>query len=404
MLKRILVIGTYPITDPQHGGQKRAAAIVDAYKSTFTNVQYVAVFFRGFYSDYSTTDIAISKETEKKATNSLFMSDVVCGEAIFDDPTVKKKMTKLLQSFRPEIIHVEQPFPYLGLSKLLEELECSPKIIFGSQNIEAPMKRAILLNAGADIQKTDEAERLIHGLESQLSKDSMLVAACTPSDLEAHRKMGAIKLVLAPNGIEKSVPTDQALTYWENRFASIGVKNKILYVGSAHPPNWIGFFDMVGKGLGYIPDDSKIILAGSICDYFDKEISGTKTLNIEDATFWLRALSAGRLSEDKLSALIELSDVIILPITEGGGSNLKTAEAILADKKVVTTEHALRSFEWFKDFPNVWVANEKSKFQEAIMNAIKTPRIERTQKQKQLAMQVKWEDRLAELTRAVRGL
>jgi len=95
---------------------------------------------------------------------------------------------------------------------------------------------------------------------------------------------------------------------------------------------------------------------------------------------------------------------MLLPITEGGGSNLKTAEAILANKKVVTTSHALRSFEWFKDFPNVWVADTKQKFQDSITKAIKTPFVERTAAQKKQTQKVKWESCLADLIKEVKAL
>ena len=142
--ERILVVSTYPIVSPRHGGQKRLDAIVEEYKKNFTAVKYVSVFFEGFYAEYSKDDIALGREGEIKVHQSPMTGDIICGEAIFNDPEVKAKFTATLTDFQPDIIHIEQPYPYLGLKPLLAELRMSPRIVFGSQNIEAPMKRDIL--------------------------------------------------------------------------------------------------------------------------------------------------------------------------------------------------------------------------------------------------------------------
>jgi glycosyltransferase involved in cell wall biosynthesis len=401
--KKILIVGTYPIKMPQHGGQKRAEAIYLNYQKQFKNVKYSAVFHKGFYQHYSADDIQLSLQGEQQVQASPLTGDIVCGEAIYKDRIVKRKFTKLLSSFKPDIIHIEQPYPYLGLKPLLKDLNLNPKLVFGSQNIEAPMKREILEGAHVSEQQIVEAVKIIEDIEAALTLDSELVAACTIEDLKAHAGLKAHKLVLAPNGISEIKTNKESLQHWQKIFNNHGVSQKVLFVGSAHPPNWTGFLDMVGKGLGFIPHNTRLVLAGSICDYFEREIS-EESPNIEDATFWLRAYSAGRLSEARLGALIKQSDVMLLPITEGGGSNLKTAEAILANKKVVTTTHALRSFEWFKDFPNVWVADTKQKFQDSIAAALKTPFLSRTPEQEKQIYKVTWESCLADLVKEVKLL
>lgn len=398
--KKVLLLSTYPIKNPQHGGQKRTHAIYEAYRQNFSAVRSSAVFFKNFYAHHGQYDIPLGPEGERRAMQSPLTGDIVCGEAIHNDPIVKKQMVALLADFKPDIIHVEQPFPFLGLQPLLQELNSSPKIVFGSQNIEAPMKKEILEGADASNEATVEAVKLIDKLERTLSKQCDLVIACTKADLKAHKDMGATNLVLAQNGIAPSTSTPRAAAYWEKKFNEMAVDHIALFVGSAHPPNWAGFLSMVGKGLGFVPYNSRIVAAGSISDYFDREIT-ENNLNIEDVTFWLRAYSAGRLSEAKLCALIMKADVILLPITEGGGSNLKTAEAILADKKVVTTSHALRSFEWFRDFPNVWVADTKVAFQNSIVEALRTPHKARTKQQQQKARQVEWNNCLKDMVESV---
>lgn len=401
--KRILVLTTYPIKNPQHGGQKRTSAIVQAYQANFTAVRHCAIFFKGFYADFGQDDIALSRASEMLIRQSPLTGDIICGDSIYKDPKVKRKLTKLFLSFQPQVIHIEQPFTYLGLKPLLKEINLKPKLIFGSQNIEAPMKREILESAHIPDKDITAAVNTIEAIETELIFDSELVVACTPQDLEVYSHLKAQRLVLAPNGVGEIISSSEASRHWDRIFSSMGVANKVLFVGSAHPPNWIGFLNMVGKGLGFIPHNTKLVLAGSICDYFEREILEDAT-DIEDATFWLRAYSAGRLSEVRLGSLINQSDVMLLPITEGGGSNLKTAEAILANKKVVTTSHALRSFEWFKDFPNVWLADSKQEFQDSILLALKSEFVNRTPEQDRQAQVIKWSNCLADLIKEVRVL
>lgn len=394
--KKILVVGTYPIKSPQHGGQKRLDAIVDQYRAAFKSVKYVSVFFEEFYPEYSADDIPLSAESELLVRQSPLTGDIVCGEAIFKDQKVKAKFKTLLQDFKPDIIHVEQPFPYLGVKPLLKEMSLTPKLIFGSQNIEGPMKEEILLGYGV---AADQAQRFsieITHLEKDFSKDCDLLVACTEADQESHVIMGATKTVLAPNGVGRLSSTPQDEKYWHDKFDALDVTSTAVFVGSAHPPNWAGFLKMVGKGLGFVPINARIVAAGSVSDYFDREIR-EDSRDIQDVTFWLRAVSAGRLSEPRLRAIISTAEVLLLPITEGGGSNLKTAEAILADKKVVTTSHALRSFEWFRDFPNVWVADRPEDFRDAIRDAFSAEKKARTKAQTEKVKTVLWKKCLNEL-------
>lgn len=402
-MKKVLVVATYPIENPQHGGQKRASAIVHAYKERFDKVCFVAVFHKKIYKEFSRDDISLSLTSSIEAEKNPLTSDIICGNAVYNDPKVKKQFSELLMNYRPDILHIEQPFLYLGIKPLIAELGIKPKIVFGSQNIEAPMKKEILIGAGYAATDTIEPVKVIEGVERLLSAECDLLVACTDEDLLKHREMGAKYCVLAQNGIAEIKTTPSTVSRRRNWLRQLDIAKSILFVASAHPPSITGFYDMVGKGLGFLPRNAKVIMAGSVGEFFvDTVKSDNRT--IEDATFWMRAHSCGRLSEEELAALLVVCDVIILPITEGGGSNLKTAEAILADKKVVATPHALRSFEWAEEFPNVWVAKSKKDFIRAIQDALKSQFVQRTAAQKKQAETVLWEYRLKEFTQEVAKL
>lgn len=403
MKKNILIIGTYPIKNPQHGGQKRLDAICREYKKAGFTIRYIAVFHKPFYADYGTYDIALPANREAEINSSPFTGDIVCGDAIYNDNYVKAKMVKALNDFKPGIIHMEQVFPYIGLKPLLTELKIRPKIIFGSQNIEYTMKEEMLNSLGYPKEFVAEKTKMIFETEASLSKEADLVAAVSEGDLKEHIKLGAHQTVLAPNGIYKTSASKESGYYWRTKFSELGVSKIVLFVGSAHPPNWVGFQDMVGRGLGFINADTRIVFAGSISEYAQSQIANLR-YDLGAATFEKRAYFAGRLSEDKLTGLLEIADVILLPITEGGGSNLKTAEAITTAKKIVATDYAFRGFEELKHLPNIYTAMNPQAFRAAIIAALNAEVIERSPEERILAKRVLWPNCLQDLVNEVRSL
>jgi hypothetical protein len=386
-MSKILVIAVYPIKKAQHGGQRRVAAIVEEYKKVFDEVKYVSVYSPDYYSDHTHDDLAIRGSLREKILQSPYTGDIICGQAIFGDDIVRKSMTRILKSFRPDIVQIEQVFPYLGLKPLLEELGMNPKIVLSSHNIEYSHKKSIL-DKSAFKDESESAAKIIEVCERDMAQHSQAVIAVSEGDAEELKKMGAQSVIVAPNGIAKLQLDAAAVNYWKTFKAERGVGKLAVFIGSAHPPNWHGFEKMVGDRLGFIPNDRLLVLAGSISDYF---VDNYNDLKPEHITFWHRTHAAGRVSDESLSGLIHEAEVVLLPITEGGGSNLKTAEAILSGKKIVATPYAFRAFEEYLDLPNIFIADNPIDFREAIIKAFEAEYIERTKEQEALAEKVQWQ-------------
>jgi glycosyltransferase involved in cell wall biosynthesis len=75
-------------------------------------------------------------------------------------------------------------------------------------------------------------------------------------------------------------------------------------------------------------------------------------------------------SNDELNKLIASANVILLPIPYGGGSNLKTAEALVSGRPVVGTTKSFRTFESFANSRNVVIADDVDSFREACFNFV----------------------------------
>jgi glycosyltransferase involved in cell wall biosynthesis len=204
--------------------------------------------------------------------------------------------------------------------------------------------------------------------------------------------LGAKNVVLAPNGIAHN--KSRALP---NKIVKIKhTEQSFIFIGSAHQPNWIGFEAMVGFALGFLPVTSKIYLIGGVSDHFVKTLSKR---TIEHVTFWQRAVGYGRVSQSRLDKLIQGADVILLPITEGGGSNLKTAEAFAANKKIIATDYAMRSYEYLEHMPNLRVVSTPQAFRAAMISALDEPLRQRSSEEQVLVDRVYWENSLKELVK-----
>ena len=399
----MLVFSTYPVRAPRGGGAKRARAIVEAYGGRFSDVAHLAVFDPRAHAAAAPTDVAVPQQVIDGFARYPHSDDVAIGHAIVDEPVVRDSVAAFLRDFQPDVIHLEQPFGWIGLGPLLRQLGQAPRIVFGSANVEAPLREAVLRDSRVSESEIARIVGEIRDLERELSRSCDLLAACTPADLEAHRAMGAERTVLAPNGMAPLRPTVESTAAWRSRLSGTGAKRTALFVGGAHQPNWIGLNELIGTGLGFMGADERLVVAGGIGEHLRNWFKA-RPMEIETATFPLRGIGLGELDEVDLQGLIAAVDVILLPISVGGGSNLKTAEAILADKPVVATSVALRGFEWFADFPNVRVADSRHDFQQAMVAAFRAEPVPRTAAQRAQAQTVTWEQCLAALVEAVASL
>ncbi len=370
--KKILQLGIYPVKGASHGGPKRARAIADFYRQQGVTSKYVGVYSKATHFSLSPSDIRVSSETDSKIIDNRNLEDIICGKAIYDDEKVRKKLMKLIDSYKPDYIQVEQLYPYLGLRKLMSENNLNIDLIYSSHNFESELKKEAFPESISSILNE------IESAEKELIKRSKLIISVSQEDEKQFEMLGATNVVIANNG--SNPPSKNPDTEFWNRWKNQnGVENIILYVASAHPPNWDGFIEMVGKEMGFLRPDTKIIIAGSLGEYVLKVLEGSKIAS--DITFFERVHIAGRVSDSRLAGLLRVADVVILPIISGGGSNLKTAEALINRKNIVATSFAFRSFEEFIDSPNVKISDNKQDFRNSIIDMLKNNSKESTNKQ-----------------------
>jgi glycosyltransferase involved in cell wall biosynthesis len=250
----------------------------------------------------------------------------------------------------PDAISFDHPWLWAEAKKL-KKLFPNAKLIHSSQNIEFLLKSDLLKELPEDVRVN--AVKYIRDLEEEIASESDLILCITELDKLWFQNNGANEVIAANNG---TLATPQRVVS-PNKYA--------LVIGSGHPPNVEGSIKYLYDAVEWMPENSRLIYVGSICNALrgnvGKEISQTRNTEV---------IFLGIRSNEDLNKLIASASVILLPIPYGGGSNLKTAEAICSGRPIVGTTKSFREFESFTNSRNTIVADDIDDFKEACFNFI----------------------------------
>lgn len=362
----VLALTTYPVRNPLHGGQRRVRALLDLYGRLGATATPVAVYDPAYTArDVDARDIKLGYSGARWA-GVPFVSDLQAGEFAAQSPEAYRHFVSLAESLRPDVITLEQPWMWPLVQRLRAEGRLSGvRLVYSSQNWEAPLKSDILLGAGVDPQRAADVAAHVEALERQVVAASDLVLAVSSSDAATYRAIpNAPRVVLAPNGVARMPsplpPSTAPDVFGGGRF--------IFFVGSAYPPNIEGFGRLVApEGLYFVPPRKSVAVCGGLCEelarseVYQRYVSG----NTERVQFY------PNVSDPDLWALRRDCHAIVLPIHFGGGSNLKTAEALVSGKWIVATTTALRGYESFRDAPGMIIADTPDAFRTAMIDVLK---------------------------------
>lgn len=352
----VLFLSTYPVSEPIHGGQKRVAAIYEHLKRNGVSVSIFSFFQKGQYP--------ISKQLGHKFFEldlsgmdgdlaDLYLSDVV----IADKPLLECIVSDVLK-LNIRYVHLEQPY-LLPLYREVKKRVPSLKLIYSSQNIEYSMKKDIYERIGFSSSRVQSLVDLVKELEIEAAKEAYFCLAVTESDASFLRLNSGSDVFVLSNGID----------YYSPSLSLNGSGSyDFLFVGSAHLPNALGFERMIGYDLSFLPPNARVKIVGGVCHLIQDSIEFLKVKHLSSG----RISFHSRLSETALMKEIESAACIILPIIGGGGSNLKTAEALLSLKPIIGTPFAFRGYEGFSNFPHIILVDNKQSFQQKMKEFAKS--------------------------------
>jgi glycosyltransferase involved in cell wall biosynthesis len=233
--------------------------------------------------------------------------------------------------------------------------------VYSSQNVEAPLKRGV--HAGQPDEVTDAVVRRIERLERDVVAAADLTIAVTESDAETYRAWGGRRVVVAPNGIVERPTDPERLAHWRSHLDGTPFA---LFVGSAYPPNIYGFWQMLAPSMAFLAPDERVLVAGGIGGVLFHDPASREWERINTS----RIVLAGQVTEGDLAALLALASCVVLPITIGGGSNIKTAEAIFSGRPVVGTTLSFRGYERALALPHVYRTDAPAEFRRLVKAAL----------------------------------
>lgn len=386
----ILQVSTYPIVKPLHGGQIRVFNLANKLREIGANVKSIS-FSEASHNHFDDSlDYVMDSISLSKKISTPFSSDLATSYVTLSDKKCEKFLVSHIDSFNTDYIFLEQPWVWPLVKKVIEDKNLNVKIVYSSQNVEYLTK--ISLFESNNISDLDDVIKNIEKIEKDLVLHSDYVIACTKSDGYILKEMGAKKIIVAPNGVSSFSINQGNLDKVKE---SIGDRKYALFVGSAYPPNAQGFWDVLGNNMAWLNSDEMILSVGGVSNILEAFMPAEAEIN--SFINFDRIKRLGFVSNEELTSLLELASVIILPITSGGGSNLKTAEAILSGKPVVATKMACRGFDEVTRYSNFSIKESGKEFINEIKLYLRSDYEKLSIEELSLRQEVRWDRVLSSL-------
>lgn len=364
-MKRVIFFSTYPINDPIHGGQIRSQAIFRTLRSEGFECVYCSIFNPQGYKVFTSNEIYWSYPVDNEKLVSFYdrkmRVDVHASLFVLEDIELFEVIKKRVVDFDPDIVILEQPWLWPLIREIDSHNKLDAAIVYSSQNVEENLLQEILL-----IQDEDDSNdlcKIAANIERELLTRASGVIAVSTQDANYFKQFNN-NVVVAPNGVWP-LPEPGGYEYWMKRYENI---TYAIFVGSAHPPNAKGFNDMLWPDVTFLRPDESIVVVGDVKNILVNSPLFVRVPGLNES----RIEMLGRQDINGLSSLIYIAKCVLIPITIGGGTNLKTAEALYNRKDIVATPQAFRGYEKFMDFPNVRIAQNNNDFRQSIAESLRS--------------------------------
>ncbi len=359
-MTRVTHLTPFPTRQPRHGGQLRAYHTARALEAAGHTVERISVFSAAHYPPTHDEPAVDLEPAWPRIRNRAIwqVADMMSGELAATDKACFDSFTTRMDQARPDVVVLEEPWLWPALRRWRA---AGVPVVFNCNNIDSRAKAAIL--ADAKVAGAAQIVAEVAALEQDLARAAAGVGATTVEDADVLRGWTTAPVVVARNGtvVRRTghlsgilpVPLDPTLRF-------------VLFVGSAHPPNASGFLAMAVPALSVLRSNERIVVAGEVGKLLAPQLAdGGPNFMVRD-----RLVLLGPVSELALDCLLGNASGILLPITYGGGSNLKTAEALVSGLPVVGTSQAFRGFEEFSELPQVARADTPEAFAAGIRGAL----------------------------------
>jgi glycosyltransferase involved in cell wall biosynthesis len=346
---RLLVLSTFPPEPVRHGGQRRLRGLarqlaVDWQVSVLSLTNSVSpgegIRRRRLADGVIDVRVARSKrqlkaEFEMASLAGTAVDDIACSVLWPTSPSFAGELGRRLAE--SDAVMLSHPFLAGALPDHLEI-----PVVYDAHNVERDLKKQTLGQLPGGGWLTEAAARA----EALAIERADLVLAASQADLdrlgELHRLPAHSTVVANPASEAMSPPrTDQERIAARTRFfADLGAGDDgrplVVFVGSDHPPNRAAV-RRIG-GMADAADDLRFVVAGSV----------------DTSDLSPRVTVLGRFPASAERRLLAMADVVVNPVEQGSGTNLKVIDALTLGVPVVSTAIGARGL----DHPLLSVADD----------------------------------------------
>ena len=370
MIKRVLGLGTFPAVKPVHGGQRRVAAFRSFYQRIGIEYVHTCIYDSDAYATAQVgphdTPLVVPEADEGPIP---LIGDILAGRQGATNEASFGHFLNIAEHLKPDALQLEHPFMWPLAKRLRETLGAiALPLIYSSHNVEAPLKDAILSSGGVAFETRQRICDGIEQMEAEICREAALVVCVTAAEQSYYlRHCAPDRIVIVPNGVDRPPPVIEEFAQCREVFQG---RPFVFMVGSAYPPNIEGACRYVFRnGAFLVPPEKRIAVCGGVSN----GILGHPSYQRFLAANSRRVHFFPEIDDAELWAVKAACHVVALPIDTGGGSNLKTAEALGLGKWIVATPVAMRGYESFMDAEGLIIANDTNSFRRAIAQALRFP-------------------------------
>ena len=292
--------------------------------------------------------------------------DVMVGQRAAAQHDIVESVQRYLVAQPPQFVWLEQPW----LMPLVDAVgwPSGAQLVYSSQNVEYKLKVVLenLHNPAGDLPNAALVEQV-----RQIEAEAVERAALVFSICEADRKdllatFGKNSVVL-PNGSSIGLAQPDPGSRFAAEFHQPG-RRFFGFAASSYLPNQAGLAAIADPSLAFLPPNARIALAGSISNAVNDhpQIRRHWALNAK------RLSCFGFLSAADFTQFSLHLPCTLVPIFHGGGSNLKTADALASGTEVIASAESMVGYEDVvsDDDSNLTVVHSALEFRTAMLEVL----------------------------------
>jgi glycosyltransferase involved in cell wall biosynthesis len=259
------------------------------------------------------------------------------------------------------VLLIEHPW-LLGLARALRDQGHCPSaaLVYSSHNIEWRLHEAHWRRQNAWTAAAGRLVAAIRRAEAEAAAAADLTLAVCEADAFELREQGAKQVLVLCNGVH--APPAVSVPAWAPE--ALHGRPYVLFVASDFWPNISGFDSWMPSDFSHWPAGQVVAVAGRVGAALRRQRRWSAAFEQG------RIVDLGVLSRDHLAQAIAQAHALILPIGDGAGTNLKTAEALVSGRPIVATPISLRGFEAHAQHPCLHLAETPAAFDAAMQGAL----------------------------------